>query len=74
MPASLAADLGWCAVRNHNVGSISLAVFIRENRVELDECIHRVVPGYQLNDSERRQWILNDERLYRWARSEGVRI
>jgi hypothetical protein len=27
-----------------------------------------------LNDEERRQWILNDEGLYRWARSEGVRI
>lgn len=27
-----------------------------------------------LNDSERRQWILNDEGLYNWARSEGVRI
>lgn len=28
----------------------------------------------KLNDSERRQWILNDEGLYSWARSEGVRI
>lgn len=27
-----------------------------------------------LNDEERRQWILNDEGLYNWARSEGVRI
>lgn len=27
-----------------------------------------------LNDKERREWILNDEGLYRWARSEGVRI
>lgn len=27
-----------------------------------------------LNDKERRLWILNDEGLYRWARSEGVRI
>ena len=24
--------------------------------------------------SEIRQWILNDESLYRWAQSEGVRI
>lgn len=28
----------------------------------------------RLNDSERRLWILNDEGLYNWARSEGVRI
>lgn len=27
-----------------------------------------------LNDSERRQWILNDEGLYQWARSQGVKI
>jgi hypothetical protein len=27
-----------------------------------------------INDSERREWILNDEGLYRWARQEGVRI
>ena len=26
------------------------------------------------NDEERRMWILNDEGLYLWARSEGVRI
>ena len=27
-----------------------------------------------LSDEERRLWILNDEGLYNWARSEGVRI
>ena len=27
-----------------------------------------------LNNEERRQWILNDEGLYNWARREGVRI
>ena len=27
-----------------------------------------------LNDKERREWILNDEDLYQWARSSGVRI
>ena len=26
------------------------------------------------NDEERRQWILSDEGLYRWARSEGCKI
>lgn len=26
------------------------------------------------NDAERRQWILNDEGLYRWAQNEGVNI
>jgi hypothetical protein len=28
----------------------------------------------RINDEERRQWVLNNEGLYRWARSEGVRI
>jgi len=28
----------------------------------------------RLNNEERRQWILNDEGLYNWARSEGVKI
>jgi hypothetical protein len=28
----------------------------------------------RFKDSERLQWILNDEGLYRWARSEGVNI
>ena len=27
-----------------------------------------------LNDIERRDWIMNDESLYNWARREGVRI
>ncbi len=33
---------------------------------------HHDQPG--LNDDERKEWVLNDEGLYRWARSEGVRI
>ena len=53
---------------------MTLRAFIRENRAELDTAIRRVVPGVSLNDEERRLWILNDEGLYRWARSEGVRI
>ena len=53
---------------------MSMQEFIKENRAELDSCIHNVVPGYRLNDAERRQWIMNDEGLYNWARSEGVRV
>jgi hypothetical protein len=54
---------------------MTLKDFIRENRQELDTCIKRVCPNCSLNDDEeRRQWILNDEGLYNWARSEGVKI
>jgi hypothetical protein len=55
----------------------TLAQFIHENRAELDVCIARALgmaTNPRANDSERRLWILNDEGLYNWARSEGVRI
>ena len=66
----------------------TLAEFIRENRAELDACINGVLfrhdgrggrgtvpdPAPTRNDAERRQWVLNDEGLYQWARSEGVRV
>ncbi len=53
---------------------MTLAEFIKQNKEELDKAIHRVVPNLSLNNEERRQWILNDEGLYRWARSEGCRV
>ncbi len=53
----------------------TLTAFIQANRGELDAAIRRAVPNIgSLNDGERRQWILNDEGLYNWARSEGVRV
>lgn len=48
--------------------------FIKTNRDEIDQCIRSVCPNVSLNNEERRQWILNDEGLYNWARSEGVKI
>lgn len=54
---------------------MTLRDFIRENRTELDAAIRRVVgDGINIDDEERRMWILNDEGLYNWARSEGVRV
>jgi hypothetical protein len=53
---------------------MTLRQFIRDNRAGLDEAIQRVVPGAAKNDREREWWVLNDEGLYSWARSEGVRI
>ena len=52
----------------------SLRNWIKENRKEIDSCIERVVPGCRKNDNERRIWILNDEELYFWAKSEGVNV
>ena len=49
--------------------------FLKENRAEIDSAIRSVVgDDARLNDEERRQWVLNDEGLYNWARSCGVRI
>jgi hypothetical protein len=57
-----------------NPGRKSLREFIREHRQELDELIQRAAPGAPRSDGEREMWVRNDEGLYRWARSEGVRL
>lgn len=48
--------------------------FIREHRAEIDAIIHSIVPGILIDDDEREMWIINDEGLYNWARSEGVKV
>ena len=52
----------------------SLGQWIKENREEIDAGIKRVVPNCRIDDAERRLWVLNDEGLYNWAKSEGVNI
>jgi len=53
---------------------MSLREFIRQNRKELDEYIKGRGIDWRLNDEDRREWVLNDEGLYLWAREEGVPI
>ena len=56
---------------------VSLKQFIRINRPQLDDAIRAALHargGLQLNDSDRAEWILNDEGLYLWARSCGVKV
>ena len=50
--------------------------FLKQNRTQLDQAIRRRLnrPDVKLNDEERRQWVLNDEGLYSWSRSEGVPV
>lgn len=54
---------------------MTMRAFLKTHREEIDAGILRVCPNIgKLNDNERRDWIANDEGLYRWARSEGVRV
>lgn len=56
---------------------MTLRQFIRENRAELDAAIARALGRDSNpipNDREREMWVRNDEGLYHWARSEGVRV
>jgi hypothetical protein len=60
---------------------MTLQQFIEQHRQELSEAINERLaepygskngPLLPINDAERRMWILNDEGLYLWAKSEGV--
>ena len=62
--------------------------FIKQHRGEIDKGIDSVTYRYdgrggkgtipypppKHNDKERETWIMNDEGLYRWAKSEGVPV
>jgi hypothetical protein len=64
--------------------SITLRGFINRNRSEIDKVINEYLyrckagtvpaPLPRYNDTVRRDYILNYEPLYQWAKSEGVRI
>lgn len=54
---------------------MTLKKFIKDNRKEIDEIIDGICSNNKYyNDESRREWIMNDEGLYNWARSEGVKI
>jgi hypothetical protein len=67
---------------------MKLSQFIADNRAELDAAINGVLyrhdgnggrgrvpdPAPRRSDAERRDWIMNDEGLYSWARRSGCRV
>jgi len=57
-----------------NSKNLSLRDFIKLNKTEIDAAIHSVNPDYRINDEERRQWVMNSEGLYKWAKRSGVRL
>lgn len=55
--------------------SRSLRIFIAQHHAEIDLIIrHRCNNLRHLTDTDRADWIANDESLYQWAKSEGVRV
>jgi len=56
---------------------MTLREFVRQNRTELTRIINRAIGNEEntsMNDHERELWVTNDECLYNWAKSEGVRL
>lgn len=60
--------------------SKSMVDFIKEHRKEIDNYIAGELHGpccpllTRTSDKERRLWIMNAERLYLWAKKEGVEV
>ena len=59
---------------NLGVNIMTLQEFIDDNRAELDLMIRTAIdqPNFDLDDDERRLWVMNDEGLYNWALESGV--
>ena len=56
---------------------MTLRNFIKTYRADIDRAIAQALKqstNPRPNDGERLLWILSDEGLYNWARSEGVKI
>lgn len=67
---------------------MTMQQFIEENRSDLNHCINAAIYRYDGNGGrgqipnpepqhsiqEIKSWIQNDEGLYNWARSSGVRV
>ena len=53
---------------------MSFRDFIKENRDAIDEIIRKGGCRGSINDNDRKDWIMNDEGLYMWAKSAGVKV
>ena len=52
----------------------NLRAWVQANRLEIDIAIVRAGSRVSIDDHERMMWVMNDEGLYSWARSEGVNV
>ena len=55
---------------------MTLKEFIKVNKQDIDLSIRRVVDNdeFKITNSDREEWVLNDEGLYLWTKDCGVRI
>lgn len=53
---------------------MTMKQFLQVNRETIDQGVKNAYDITLTNDSERVEWINNEESLYNWARSERVRI
>jgi hypothetical protein len=55
---------------------VTIRAFIRTHRAEIDTHIRTRTNRFTIryNDHDRELWVLNDESLYLWAKSLGVRL
>lgn len=58
--------------KEHNTMTINQ--YLKGHRAELHRMIDVVCPNHPKTDQELRLWILNDEGLYNYVKSEGVRL
>lgn len=53
---------------------MTIKQFIKDNRKKIDSIVQEFYGQTPSSDTDRHEWILNDEGLYRWAHQEGVNI
>lgn len=53
---------------------MTIQQFIKINRTQIDKIVFEYYGKTPTNNTNRYEWILSDEGLYRWAHQEGVNI
>ena len=51
--------------------TIPLSTFVKNHKEDIDNRVHRLIPGLRMNDRERALWLRNDSGINRWAKSLG---
>lgn len=57
---------------NERDGVMSITQFITKYRRQIDKLILSVFPNADITDSDRKQWVLNNDKLYKFAIKQGL--